>query len=108
MLDELLSLRTELGPNLDDLVRFAELLDRGVPTDYLNTYLFIDDSLRLGLPGSEEPTAGRDPGAPVEPAPPVLDVPGLGDLLGGSAPSGAAEPVQGLTDLLGTLLGGQS
>lgn len=100
VLDELLSVRRQLGPGLDDLVRFADLLDRGVPTDYLNTYLVIDDSLQLGLPGSSPPTVSD--GAPDEEgaAPGLLDVPGLDDLLGTDAPAA------GLTDLLGTLLGG--
>lgn len=107
VLDQLLTLREDLGPNLDDLVRFAELLDRGVPTDYLNSYLFIDDSLRLGLPGSEEPTVGGDP--TTAPSPATLDIPSLGDLLGGfpaaGVPSAGDNP---LTGLLGTLLGGDS
>lgn len=37
--DELNALEDELGPGIETLVGFAGLIDRGVPTDYLNTFL---------------------------------------------------------------------
>ena len=45
--DELNSVGDELGPGIDTLVHFAGLIDRGVPTDYLNTFLHfqLDGSL---------------------------------------------------------------
>ena len=45
--DELNSLEDQLGPGIDTLVHFAGLIDRGVPTNYLNTYLHfqVDGSL---------------------------------------------------------------
>ena len=52
--DELNSLDDDLGPGIDTLVHFAGLIDRGVPTDYLNTHLHfqLDGSLAglLDLP----------------------------------------------------------
>ncbi|MDQ3155207.1 MAG: MCE family protein [Actinomycetota bacterium] len=98
ILDELLVVKDEFGPGLSDLVRFAELLDRGVPTDYLNTYLYFDDSIGLGVP-AEVPGLGGLP---------TLDTPGLPDL---GLPDLGLLPSQGTTpkqpDIgLGGLLGG--
>jgi len=54
--DELNALEDELGPGIDTLVSFAALVDRGVPTDYLNTYLHFQTSeLSIGLPGTTAP-----------------------------------------------------
>lgn len=52
VLDQFVELSPEFGPGLDDLVSFAGLIDRGVPGDYLNTYLHFQDSLSLGLPAA--------------------------------------------------------
>jgi phospholipid/cholesterol/gamma-HCH transport system substrate-binding protein len=52
VLDQFVELTPEFGPGLDDLVSFAGLIDRGVPGDYLNTYLHFQDSLTLGLPAA--------------------------------------------------------
>jgi phospholipid/cholesterol/gamma-HCH transport system substrate-binding protein len=93
--DELNSLKDDLGPGIDTLVHFAGLIDRGVPTDYLNTYLHfqIDGSLGslLGSPTVVTPDpdgAGALQGTPLVP-PNLLNPPGstgkpglLGGLLG--------------------------
>lgn len=50
--EELNALGDELGPGIDTLVKFGNLIDRGVPTDYLNTYLHFQPQLSLGLPGA--------------------------------------------------------
>jgi phospholipid/cholesterol/gamma-HCH transport system substrate-binding protein len=91
--DELNSLDEDLGPGIDTLVHFAGLIDRGVPTDYLNTHLHfqLDDSLGglfavpgVATPGLEEP--GGLAGAPLVPPDlltPPAEKPGLfGGLLG--------------------------
>jgi phospholipid/cholesterol/gamma-HCH transport system substrate-binding protein len=105
--DELNSLKDELGPGIDTLVGFAALVDRGVPTDYLNTYLHFQGELSIGLPGTP---AG---------VPPIL-APNLDDpghLLGRplvvpglpSASPDATTPTSGglLGGLLGLLGGGR-
>jgi phospholipid/cholesterol/gamma-HCH transport system substrate-binding protein len=50
--EELNALDQELGPGIDTLVRFGELIDRGVPSDYLNTYLHFQGQVSLGVPGT--------------------------------------------------------
>ena len=50
--DELNALEDELGPGIDTLLAFADLVDRGVPTDWLNTYLHFKLDLSIGLPGT--------------------------------------------------------
>jgi phospholipid/cholesterol/gamma-HCH transport system substrate-binding protein len=50
--DELNSLKDDLGPGIDRLVAFGKLIDRGVPTDYLNTFLHFHGNLTIGLPGT--------------------------------------------------------
>jgi phospholipid/cholesterol/gamma-HCH transport system substrate-binding protein len=50
--EELNALDDELGPGIDTLVQFGKLIDRGVPTDYLNTYLHFQLEPSLGLPGT--------------------------------------------------------
>ncbi|TXL61269.1 MCE family protein [Aeromicrobium terrae] len=50
--DELNSLKDDLGPGIDTLVSFGKLIDRGVPTDYLNTFLHFHGNLTIGLPGT--------------------------------------------------------
>lgn len=102
--DELNALEDELGPGIDTLLAFAKLVDRGVPTDWLNTYLHFQLDLSIGLPGTPAGT------------PPILapdldgEDKGLGGLgLGGGlgtplvTPPPAAEKPKGL---LGRLLGG--
>lgn len=93
--DELNSLKDDLGPGIDTLVQFAGLIDRGVPTDYLNTFLHfqIDDSLGTLLQNSTAFTPDPDGtggllGTPLVP-PDLLKPPGstaepgpLGGLLG--------------------------
>lgn len=100
ILDELAGLREEFGPGLVDLVRFAELLDRGVPTDYLNTYLYLDDSVRLpGLDGLLVPETPILPGLGL----PNLGLPELPLPLPGVGSEG---PDIGLGGLLGQPGGG--
>ena len=100
--DELNALEDELGPGIDTLVHFAGLVDRGVPTDYLNTYLHFQGNALVGLPGL---TSGSASGAP-----PVL-TPDLGDPknLVGQPPGGLKPPgtttTQQQPNLLGGLLG---
>lgn len=99
--DELNALEDELGPGIDTLLAFADLVDQGVPTDWLNTYLHFQLDLSIGLPGTPAGT------------PPLLapdldgDDKGLGGLGLGSplvtpTPGTAAEEPTGL---LGRLLG---
>jgi phospholipid/cholesterol/gamma-HCH transport system substrate-binding protein len=96
--DELNSLDDDLGPGIDTLVHFAGLIDRGVPTDYLNTHLHfqLDGSLAglldlpLAAPGGPPGPDGLGGlnGTPL--VPPDLSTPGpatekpglLGGLLG--------------------------
>jgi phospholipid/cholesterol/gamma-HCH transport system substrate-binding protein len=52
VLDQFVALTPEFGPGLHDLVSFANLIDRGVPGDYLNTYLHFQDSVSPGLPAA--------------------------------------------------------
>ncbi|MEJ7633824.1 MCE family protein [Aeromicrobium sp.] len=102
ILDRLLSIRGELGPGLNDLIRLAELLDRGVPTDYLNTYLNIEGTLGLeSITGPAAPDQGPSqvvPGGLL----PGLDVPELGDLLD---PGAGGQPDIGLGGLVDQLMG---
>jgi phospholipid/cholesterol/gamma-HCH transport system substrate-binding protein len=96
--DELNALEAELGPGIDTLVRFAGLVDRGVPTDYLNTYLHFQGQLSIGLPGSTAP--------PIL-APSLLDPKNLlGRPLGGLTPAAPTGKPQGLFGGLLGLLGG--
>ena len=96
--DELNSLDEDLGPGIDTLVHFAGLIDRGVPTDYLNTHLHfqLDDSFAglLATPGVATP--GSDgPGGLA--APPLVPP----KLLDGLTPRPSTET----PGLLGGLLG---
>ena len=60
--EELNALGDELGPGIDTLVEFGGLIDRGVPTDYLNTHLHFQLELSLGVPGTlAAPLATPDP-----------------------------------------------
>jgi phospholipid/cholesterol/gamma-HCH transport system substrate-binding protein len=96
--DELNALEDELGPGIDTLVRFAGLVDRGVPTDYLNTYLHFQGNALVGIPGLTSGTASG--------APPVL-APDLGDPKNLSKqPLGGLEPVTTTTQKQPGLLGG--
>ena len=94
--DELNSLKDELGPGIDTLVHFAGLIDRGVPTDYLNTFLHfqLDGSLGTLLEAPAVVTPDPDGqgglgGTPLIP-PDLLKPPG---------------PTTGKPGLLGGLLG---
>lgn len=98
ILDQLLSIRTELGPGLRDLVRLADLLDRGVPTDYLNVYMYLDDSVKLGPASQPEQNELGGVGG-ISPPP----LPDLGGLL---QPGNDGLPDIGLGGLLGRLGGG--
>jgi phospholipid/cholesterol/gamma-HCH transport system substrate-binding protein len=90
--EELNSLDAELGPGIDTLVNFGTLIDRGVPTDYLNVYLrFQLDNMSVGLPGAAAApsVATPDPdgtggllGTPLVP-PDLLTPPRSKGLLGG-------------------------
>lgn len=96
VLDELNSLDGDLGPGIDQLVDFAGRLDEGVPTDYLNTYLYFQDELNLALPGLDvtlkppEQPGPSDPESPLGSGPIVI--PGL------TGPTETGEP--GLIDRL--------
>lgn len=98
ILDQLVSVKDEFGPGLADLVQFANLLDKGVPTDYLNTYIHFDDSIKLGLPG-EIPLLGGLPS---------IETPGLDGTTSDTPdkPGAATTPDIGLGGLLSGLLGG--
>ncbi len=91
--DELNSLENDLGPGIDTLVNFGRLIDRGVPTTYLNTHLHfqIDESLGglLAAPSVATPDPdgpGNLTGTPLVPPDlltPPAEKPGvLGGLLG--------------------------
>ena len=102
--DELNALEDELGPGIDTLLAFAKLVDRGVPTDYLNTYLHFQLDLSIGLPGTPAGT------------PPLLapdldgEQKGLGGLGLGGPPAtpapGTATEQPGLLDRLLSVLRG--
>jgi phospholipid/cholesterol/gamma-HCH transport system substrate-binding protein len=96
--DELNALEDELGPGIDTLVHFAGLVDRGVPTDYLNTYLHFQGELSIGLPGTPL-------GAPRVLTPNLDNPKGLlgGPLVGGLKPKPSTQEQSG--GLLGGLLG---
>ncbi len=79
-------------PGLRTLVGFARLIDEAVPAEYLNTYLYFQTSVSLGLPSL--PGVG-DLGLPRLELPPV-DGGGPDDVL----------PLPGVQDLLGNLAGG--
>lgn len=94
VLDEFSTLEATLGPGLSDLVSFGKLIDQGVPGDFLNTYLYFQDTLVLGdrtLPsvGDElrdllqRPAETPAPHAEPEAAPDI-GLGGLLDLLGGA------------------------
>jgi phospholipid/cholesterol/gamma-HCH transport system substrate-binding protein len=97
VLDQFVALTPEFGPGLDDLVSFAALIDKGVPGDYLNTYLHFQDSLTLGLPGA----TGLG-GLPPITTPP-LTVPDKGS----GTTSGPNSSDVGLAGLLSRLVGGK-
>lgn len=97
VLDQFVELSPEFGPGLQDLVSFAALIDKGVPGDYLNTYLHFQGSLTLGLPAA----TGLG-GLPSITTPP-LTLPGTGSgTTSGSSPSDV-----GLAGLLSQLVGGR-
>lgn len=50
VLDEVTSLRTELGPGLQHLIALAAAIDRGVPGDFLNVALYFQPEVSVGLP----------------------------------------------------------
>ncbi len=99
--DELNALEDELGPGIDTLVHFAGLVDRGVPTDYLNTYLHFQGNALIGLAGL---TPGTTAAAPPVQTPDLVD-PGrlLGRPLGTPTPDGTTPERK--PALLGGLLG---
>jgi len=94
VLDEFSTLETSFGPGLSDLVTFGKLIDHGVPGDFLNTYLYFQDTLVLGdttLPkvGDELRKLVEKPAAtPTPDAEPDgsrgIGLGGLLDLLGGT------------------------
>ncbi len=96
--DELNSLEDELGPGIDTLVHFAGLIDRGVPTNYLNTYLHfqVDGSLGGLLQSPSVTTPDPDGEGALKGTPLVLP-----ELLGGLSPKPSTEK----PGLLGGLLG---
>lgn len=93
VLEEFNSLKATFGPGLSDLVSFGKLIDQGVPADYLNTYLYFQDTLVLGdttlpkvgdklrelVPQPTEPPATDDQGGTT----PDVGLGGLLSLLGG-------------------------
>ena len=105
MFDELNSLEDDLGPGIDTLVHFAGLIDRGVPTDYLNTWLHfqLDGSLGglLDLPLQGPGVTTLDPDGPGDLKGTPLVPP---DLVGGLTPGSSTEnpgPLGGLLGLFG-------
>jgi phospholipid/cholesterol/gamma-HCH transport system substrate-binding protein len=98
--EELNALDQELGPGIDTLVEFGGLIDRGVPTDYLNVYLrfqLTNTSVGLAGPGA---VATPDPdgdggllGTPLVP-PSLLAPPG-------SSSTDSKNPLGGLLGLFG-------
>ena len=99
--DELNSLKDDLGPGIDTLVHFAGLIDRGVPTDYLNTYLHFQIDGSLGtLLGPTAVTPDPDGAGGLQGTP--LIPPGLL-----SPPGATAEKPGPLGGLLGLFGGGQ-
>lgn len=67
--DEMNSLEPELTPVIQKLARFAKLLDRAVPTAYLNTYLHFQlDGMSLQPPGTAAASAGPPMLVPQAPA----------------------------------------
>ncbi len=99
--EDLNALDQELGPGIDTLVAFGKLIDRGVPTDYLNVYLrFQLNNMSVGL------------GTIAAPQVVTPDPDGKGGLLGtplvppdllapGGSPSGSKGLLGGLRGLLG-------
>lgn len=107
ILDQLVSIQGLFGTGLDNLVRFSNLLDKAVPTDYLNAYLHLTGGLDLlpigGLTGLVAPGAqSTDGGGILEEGLGGIALPDLG--LGGA---GSAGPDIGLNGLLGNLVGGK-
>lgn len=98
--DEMNSLESELTPVIETLVTFSELLDKGVPTAYLNTYLhFHLDGFDLGLPGSPPQEASEsDGGSTPEPGSLFDDLQPDSPLL--------TDPDETLRDTVKDLLGG--
>jgi phospholipid/cholesterol/gamma-HCH transport system substrate-binding protein len=90
--EELNTTADSFRPGLRTLVGFARLIDEAVPAEYLNTYLYFQTSVSLGLPSL--PGVG-DPGLPRLETP-ALGKGGLDDVL----------PLPGVQDLLGNLAGG--
>ena len=93
VLDEFSTLEKTFGPGLSDLVAFGRLIDQGVPADFLNTYLYFQDTLVLGettlptvgdeLRGLLKPKGTPEPEVEAAPAPDI-GLNGLLGLLGGA------------------------
>ena len=93
VLDEFSTLEKTFGPGLADLVTFGRLIDEGVPADFLNTYLYFQDTLVLGettlptvgdeLRGLLKPEGTPEPEVDAVPAPDI-GLNGLLGLLGGA------------------------
>lgn len=111
ILDQLVSIQGLFGTGLSNLIRFSKLLDKAVPTDYLNAYLHITGGLDLlpigGLTGLVAPSAESADGAGVGTLGQGLGGLKLPDLGLGGAGAGSSGPDIGLSGLLGNLLGGK-
>ncbi|RYJ01319.1 MAG: MCE family protein, partial [Actinomycetales bacterium] len=59
--EELNTVEKELRPGLQTVIGFAKLIDEAVPAEYLNTYLYFQTEVSIGVPNL--PLLG-DPGLP--------------------------------------------
>mgnify|MGYP001627358157 CR=1 FL=1 len=103
--EQLNTVESSFGPGLKTVIGFAHLIDRAVPADFLNTYLYFQTQTSLGVPNL--PLVG-DTGLPRLDTPP-LDAPGSSPSTPGpsASPSPSTTPTGGAPDLgLSGLLGG--
>lgn len=97
--EQLNTVESSFGPGLKTVIGFAHLIDRAVPADFLNTYLYFQTQTSLGVPNL--PGLG-DAGLPRLDTPP-LDARGSEPTTATPSPSPtpSSAPDLGLTGLLG-------